>query len=223
MSAAQKHTPETREQVLEAACSIFAEKGYRDATVADICARAGANIAAVNYYFHGKEMLYTEAWRRAFQRSIAKYPTTGGVPADAPPADRLRGHIRSVIARALDPDSRQFDMVHKEMANPTGLLAQVMRESIDPLRQALDALVRDLLGPDATDREVRLCAMSVMSLSMHPMMRRRRPQPPGAPPMPDPFEGMSVDEIVDHVTRFSLAGIAAARQKIADRKSGRAT
>lgn len=221
MSAAQKHPADTREQVLEAACSIFAEKGYRDTTVADICAHAGANIAAVNYYFRGKEMLYAEAWRRAFQQSIAKYPPAGGVPPTAPAEERLRGHIRSVIARALDPDSRQFDMVHREMANPTGLLAEVMRESIDPLRLKLHEIIEELLGPGAPEQDIRLSAMSVMSLSMHPMMRRRHPQPPGAPPMPDPFEGMRVEEITDHVTRFSLAGVAATRKRIEERKSGR--
>ncbi|MBW2127416.1 MAG: helix-turn-helix transcriptional regulator [Deltaproteobacteria bacterium] len=36
------------------ACEVFAEKGYRAATIADICGRAKANVAAVNYYFGDK-------------------------------------------------------------------------------------------------------------------------------------------------------------------------
>ncbi|RXF57379.1 TetR family transcriptional regulator, partial [Enterococcus faecalis] len=39
------------------------------ATVAEICARAGANIAAVNYYFGGKVALYQEAWRHCLAES----------------------------------------------------------------------------------------------------------------------------------------------------------
>ncbi|RLC17665.1 MAG: DUF1956 domain-containing protein, partial [Deltaproteobacteria bacterium] len=45
---------ETRRRLLNAACEIFAQKGYHNAKVADICKRAGANVASVNYYFRDK-------------------------------------------------------------------------------------------------------------------------------------------------------------------------
>ncbi|HSO08870.1 MAG TPA: TetR family transcriptional regulator, partial [Desulfoprunum sp.] len=56
----------TREKLLSAASDVFVDKGFRDATVAEICRRAGANISAVNYYFGSKEALYQEAWRHSF-------------------------------------------------------------------------------------------------------------------------------------------------------------
>ena len=58
---------ETRWRLLNAACEVFAQKGYRDAKVADICKTADANVAAVNYYFGDKVSLYEEAWRHALQ------------------------------------------------------------------------------------------------------------------------------------------------------------
>ena len=56
-----------REQLLEAAGEVFAEKGYGRATSKEICERAGMNSASVNYYFAGVEPLYasrmpTGAW-----------------------------------------------------------------------------------------------------------------------------------------------------------------
>ena len=45
----------TEKRLLEAAGEIFAEHGYRAATVRQICEKARANIAAVNYYFGDKE------------------------------------------------------------------------------------------------------------------------------------------------------------------------
>ena len=65
---------ETRRRVLDAAGRVFAARGFRDATVADICRSAGANVAAVNYHFGSKRKLYVEAWRHAFHRSMAAYP-----------------------------------------------------------------------------------------------------------------------------------------------------
>jgi AcrR family transcriptional regulator len=39
--------PETRERLTEAAGEVFAERGFRAATVRDICQRAQANVTAV--------------------------------------------------------------------------------------------------------------------------------------------------------------------------------
>ena len=49
-----------RQRLLEAAAEVYGEQGYRNARVRDICLRAGANIAAVNYYFGDKKRLYDE-------------------------------------------------------------------------------------------------------------------------------------------------------------------
>jgi len=141
----------TEHRVLSAACKVFALKGFHEATIAEICEAAGANIAAVNYYFRSKENLYVEAWRHAFARSVAAHPPDGGVPADAPPEERLCGRIQSIIQRISDPDCWELEIVHKEMANPTGLLTDTMHESIEPIQAAFELVVRDLLGPQATD------------------------------------------------------------------------
>src|SRR6266700_948668 len=55
----------TRARLIEAAGEVFADHGYQSATVREICARAGANIAAVNYYFGDKLALYVAVLRQA--------------------------------------------------------------------------------------------------------------------------------------------------------------
>ena len=49
---------ETRHRLLSAAGEIFSEKGYQKSTIREICAKAQANVAAVNYDFGGKKALY---------------------------------------------------------------------------------------------------------------------------------------------------------------------
>jgi TetR/AcrR family transcriptional regulator, regulator of cefoperazone and chloramphenicol sensitivity len=63
MKVQRKGGVATRKRLLAAAGRVFAEKGYRDATIAEICRLAGTNIASVNYHFSDKESLYREASR----------------------------------------------------------------------------------------------------------------------------------------------------------------
>ncbi len=204
---------ETRGRLLDAAAVIFAAGGFHDSKVADICRKAGANVAAVNYYFGGKEKLYAEAWRYAFERSMAAYPPDGGIPASAPAEKRLYGQIFALVRRIMDPNSLDFDIGHKEMANPTGLLSEVMRRSIEPLRWSSMAIVRELLGPQATEQQVQLCEMSIHSQCFGPLMHERhRRQFPDKRKVLGPFpKAITYTVMADHVFRFSLAGISEMR------------
>ena len=49
----------SRERLMEAAGEVFAEVGYKAATVREITSRARMNVASVNYYFRDKEELYS--------------------------------------------------------------------------------------------------------------------------------------------------------------------
>jgi AcrR family transcriptional regulator len=59
--------PATRERLVEAATSLFAEHGFRGASVRDICNLAGANPGAVSYHFGGKRQLYRTVLRQAVE------------------------------------------------------------------------------------------------------------------------------------------------------------
>jgi TetR/AcrR family transcriptional regulator, regulator of cefoperazone and chloramphenicol sensitivity len=206
---------QTRTRLLDAACKVFAEKGFRDATIADICKLANANIAAVNYHFRDKETLYAEAWRQAFRRSIEAHPFDGGVPATAPAADRLRGHIHGLIHRTSDIESYELEIIHKELANPTGLLVEAVTQLIVPFQQAVSGVVRELLGARASDQQVHLWQYSILMLCLHPGASQcKRKHLPAEVQRLLPSLNVSIQDTVDHITLFSLAGIEAQRRRI---------
>jgi AcrR family transcriptional regulator len=53
----------TKEKIIQAVMSIISEEGVLGITTRKIAARAGANIAAINYHFGSKDALITEALR----------------------------------------------------------------------------------------------------------------------------------------------------------------
>jgi len=206
----------TRQHLLEAACKIFGAKGFWEATIAEICKKAEANMAAANYHFGSKEGLYVESWRYAFEKSLKAYPADGGVGSDSSVEERLRGRILSIMRRIIDPESHDLDIVHKEMANPTGLLARAMQESIEPIFQGLYWIVRELLGEQAGEEHVRLCHMSIRAQCFGPLLRERHRKTFSQVARLSDSEPIleDVEALADHVTRFSLAGIREVRRRI---------
>jgi len=208
---ARKRSGTTKEKLLVAASDVFVEKGFRDATVADICTRAGANVSAVNYYFGSKEALYQESWRHSFAVSIKAHPQDGGVSKSAPAEERLYGQIKALVERITDENNKDFFISQMEIVNPTGLLEEVMISEFNPLRKNTLAVVQELLGSEATHQQIAFCETCIISMCIHPLLLQRvrqRAKGNKAPIMID-----DLDAYADHVMKFALAGIAAIRGK----------
>ena len=74
-----------REQMLQAALEVMAERGYAETRIADVAERAGTSPALVIYYFKTKDQLLTEAirysednWYAAGTSRMAAIPTAAG-------------------------------------------------------------------------------------------------------------------------------------------------
>ncbi|OGW45817.1 MAG: hypothetical protein A2Y66_05180 [Nitrospirae bacterium RBG_13_41_22] len=201
MKTPRKCTEKTCKSLLDAAVDVFADKGYRDATIAEISGRAKANIAAVNYHFGDKETLYREAWRYAFSESIKAHPSNAGVSDASPPEERLRGQIMALLHRVNDKKNKEFLIVLKEFANPTGLLDEIMREMLFPLQKRMQDSIRELIGQQASDMQIQFCEISIISQCINPMVLRREDDTN----MPSGIKNLNA--YANHVVQFSLAGI----------------
>ncbi|MCX7935113.1 MAG: CerR family C-terminal domain-containing protein, partial [Planctomycetota bacterium] len=155
----------TRQRLLEAAGPVFAEKGFRAANVREICRRAGANVAAVNYHFGGKQGLYLEVFRGQMRSRLEKYPPHLGTTPDAPAAQRLRAFIRAAVNRIFDAQDLPpwfGRLMAWEMVEPTAALDILVQEFLEPQRRLLAQIVGELLGKPPHSAEVSRCCWSVV-------------------------------------------------------------
>jgi AcrR family transcriptional regulator len=217
MKIQREDSARTRGRLIAGASEVFAEKDYGAATIAEICERAGTNVASVNYHFGDKETLYREAWRHAFRKGVEAYPVDGGVCDTATPEERLRGLIRALLLRITDENDREFFIVYRELANPTGLLDEVMKTELLPVHQRIDKVVHELLGPASSPGRVQFCTVSILNQCITPIVARSSGRSADKAFGPPRFD---IGAFIDHVVQFSLGGIRAVREESLETRPG---
>ncbi len=190
----------TRERILEAAAEVFAAKGFREATVREIVARAKVNLAAVNYHFRHKKRLYAEALEREMRRVHSKHSIDGGLPPGATAERRLRAFVTGFLRRVLDRDSRAGRLMAREMIEPTAALDRLAERVIRPIYAGLVSLVRELRKMPAAEAE--LAAKSILGQILFYKH---------CAPVVERIDGglPRLEALADHIARFSLGGVRA--------------
>jgi AcrR family transcriptional regulator len=196
----------TRARLLDAAGQVFAETGYQAATVRQICAHAGVNIALVNYHFGDKLELYTEVLRHS--TGAAKNEIIQKC-SDAPPEEALRVLIGAMLERVCGADRPGWHyrlMVH-ELAQPTPAMAKVIDETMRPIYDRFRGLIGALLRLPADHDETRLCTHSVIAQIVH-YAHSRHVNSQLWPELK--LTPARIAQVARHIADFSLAYIHAA-------------
>jgi len=213
MSRNEGSEADTRQRVLESACRLFAERGYRDTTVHDICGQAQANIAAVNYYFGGKDKLFTEAWVHAYKLSSEARVLEPMLTEGRPPEEVLRAFVRARVRDMFGsgPSSYFWRILMLERAAMRSHNDEIREKVFRPTAERLERLMAILLGVDSSARKPTLFVFSLisqmMALNLH--FREHLCRRLFGREVPD--EG-DLDVICDHLTGVVLAGIREARE-----------
>jgi AcrR family transcriptional regulator len=192
----------TRERLIDAAGQVFAERGYQGATIREICRRANANVAAVNYTFGDKLGLYTEVLlhsvRAAQESAMSAFDDT------LSPEETIRGVIRERLAsicREAQPDWHFHIMIH-EFSHPTPAMARVVDEVMRPIYLRMRTAVGKVIGLPRDHETTRLCVNSIIGQVLfykfsRPVLARLQPELKLTP--------QQLDRIADHIAEFSFA------------------
>ncbi len=209
----RKSNSKTRAAIIEAAGRIFAEEGYKQATVRDICSHAGANVAAINYHFGDKKELYLAVLKHYQEIAFQTYPPDLGMKETQKPEEKLRAFIRSFLMRIMDDDRPAWfgKLLAREFTNPSWAFDILVEENIRPSFRLLTGIIAAILDKSPKDRRVLLCAMSIVGQCLyfrhsHPVITRIYPG--------EAFGVKHIDELTEHITLFSLRGLMKEKRKL---------
>jgi AcrR family transcriptional regulator len=161
---------DTQSRLLEAAGEVFADHGFRAATVRKILEQAGvSNIAAINYYFGDKETLYAEAVKKAFCGRSTLAATPDSWPPGTPPAVKLREFIRAFAANLIGEHGPPWHMklMARELTQPSAGCAAFVRDFAQPHFEVLNGILREILPTGTSAEQCHLTAISIIGQVIH--------------------------------------------------------
>jgi AcrR family transcriptional regulator len=193
----QTRSVETRNSILEAAASLFDEKGYEQTTTHQIATRANVSVGALYRYFADKQAILTEVYAR---ETIA---LRNRILSEFSFVDLLGKDLRALLRKAVEAvfqvyaDRPGLRRTLTEQARKIAPLAEMRRSQMEEVFGALRQLLSapGMRVPDV-DVAAYLMALFVESLADDYLLYR--------PPTPQLDRDRVVEGVVDLILRYAV-------------------
>ncbi len=163
---------QSRERLLHAATRLFGEQGFSKTSTREIAQAAGANVAAISYYFGDKAGLYQACF------AVICTPSDDNIALFEQPhftlREALHGYYMQMVAPLLaggDADA-MLRLFYREMLEPTGIWQQVISVNILPEHAALVRVLCHHLGVEQADDGVQRLAYAVSAMCVQMLIAR---------------------------------------------------
>lgn len=160
MTSHYAKTQDTRERILRAAEGVFMAHGYDGASMRQITSEAGANLAAVNYHFGGKEGLFQAVLQRGLDQvnrqrlHVLDELETKAAGAPLKVSQIVDAFFGTLLRMGAAPGGETFlRLLGRTHTEPAQFIGAVMSEEYaDVLERYKTALFRAL--PDVPKEEI---------------------------------------------------------------------
>ncbi len=205
-----------QDRLIEAAEDLFCRHGFNETSVRDIAGAADCNVASVNYYFGGKDSLYLEIWRRRLGQmresrlaSIERVMSAGEQPSLE---DLLRSHAVSFFEPLIEGDRqcRFISLMAREMIDPHLPREMFVTQMVIPVMAAMTQALTAVC-PWLNEANARVVILLVVGQLVHTVCARELFESSGSEDLPR----LKLDDLVDHIVRFSAGGIRAYADQVA--------
>lgn len=205
-----------RAQLIKHATRIFAAKGFAGAATREICEAAGANGAAIHYYFGDKEGLYRAVLMDPIREVTGRF---GRFDDPSIPFDEvIRNVLGAFVDMALNDDPHELEVTRlhlRESLEPSAIFRDLVAQSILPQHNALAALIATHCGMKKPDVDIHQLTFAMFAMATDYCMSREfinllAPQLLAQP--------RARERIVDRLVGYSLALLEHERQRRAPRR-----
>jgi AcrR family transcriptional regulator len=93
MTSQEERTAATRRALIDAATTLFAERGYADVPVGEIARTAGVTTGALYHQFGSKEGLFGAVYQQMMQRTFERVVAARNADADASVTEDLEAFL----------------------------------------------------------------------------------------------------------------------------------
>lgn len=200
-----KRINDSKEKILDTACKLFAEKGYKETTVRDICKEANTYQVSINYYFGSKEMLFKEAFKLCIKHFNE---FTSQIDSEKLSADKKLKKMVTFGVKAVFADDEKgwfFKFIAKnEKLIHSDLIIDVLEDLINRNLATMKILLSELLSREANSFEVTyfyfIFVSQISTINRNPKFRVLL------------FENKIDDEqehekVINQITEFMLCGM----------------
>ncbi len=154
-----------KQRILEEACRLFSEYGFRGTHIREVCRRAGVNTATVYYHYVDKERLFEAVTQEAYQQLLN--PPASRLASSTSymtPKQELHVIIESLFQRLNGSDAKWIaKLAIREVVEPSEATTRALGAGLCGYLALLQSAIRKMLSPDVDMDEVRLHALSVLS------------------------------------------------------------
>ncbi len=157
-------TGSTAARILDAAESLFAERGFAGTAVRDIAARCDLNPASLYNHFESKQALYEAVLARGLAPLIEVLRRSAQGDPGPLPADRMIDDVMTLLARTPNVPR----LIQQEAVSGGTHLARLVQRWIRPLLAAGVAAARRETAQGWDDDEVPLMILAWMNLVFGP-------------------------------------------------------
>lgn len=206
---------DTRARILEAASQVFCEKGFKKTTVREICMKAKANVAAVNYHFGDKKKLYRAVLTKWVDDGSREVFTriSEALTAVTSAKETLRIYITAQLRFLC-----LFERKSRQEFNRTRLLLrECLADDSDPTifdshmkmeLRLLTPVIREIVGPDMPEHRMESVTIGATGILTHYFVMAAH----------DPSKGITsqeeLDSLTEFLTTFIYGGLCAVRETV---------
>lgn len=221
MGRRPRHAPsrqdglETRRALLEAAGRVFAEHGYAKATSKEICQRAKANVAAVNYHFGSKDALYGAVLEEAHSRIVSLESMAAVAASDVDARAKLR-LLLSRLAQQIgkrDSDGWELRVLSRAILSRSPMMSGLIERQIAPKAALLRGILAESMALPADHPAVSRSLINLIGPFLMLLVTDQRIQRKVAPHL-----DLQHEAFAEHMVTYAIGGLQAIARAARRRK-----